>query len=99
MLLRSLALASAGVLLTAVPASAATSTIAMRDDVFRPGVRTVAKGTKVVWVNRGRDKHTVTSRKFSVVLDPGERYKRRVNHGFRYVCAYHGAMKGRVKMR
>jgi plastocyanin len=94
-----LALASAGVLLTAVPASAATTTIAMRDDVFRPGVRTVAKGTKVVWVNRGRDKHTVTTRKFSVVLNPGERYKRRVTHGFRYVCAYHGAMKGRVKMR
>jgi plastocyanin len=99
MLLRSLTLAAAGVLLAAVPASAATTTIAMRDDVFRPGVRTVAKGTKVVWVNRGRDNHTVTTRKFSVVLNPGERYSRRVHHGFRYVCAYHGAMKGRVRMR
>ena len=99
MLLRSLALACAVLILAAVPASAGSSTISMRDDAFRPGVKAVAKGAKVVWVNRGRDKHTVTTRKFSVVLDPGERYSKRVRHGFRYVCAYHGAMKGRVKMR
>ncbi len=99
MLVRSLALASAGVILAAVPASAASTTIAMRDDVFRPGVRSVTKGTRVVWVNRGRDNHTVTTRRWSVVLNPGERYSRRVKHGFRYVCAYHGAMTGRVRMR
>lgn len=99
MLLRSLALASAGVILAAVPASGVSSTISMRDDVFKPGVRSVTKGTRVVWVNRGRSNHTVTTKRWSVVLNPGERYSRRVNHGFRYVCAYHGAMHGRVKMR
>ena len=99
MLARSLALAAAGVILAAVPASAASTTIAVRDDVFKPGVRSVAKGTRVVWVNRGRDNHTVTTKRWSVVLNPGERYSRRVKHGFRYVCAYHGAMTGRVRMR
>jgi plastocyanin len=99
MLLRSLALACAAVVLAAIPASAATTTIAMRDDYFRPGVRTVAKGNKVVWVNRGNDRHTVTTRRWSVVLSPGERYDRRVRHGFRYVCAYHGAMTGRIRLR
>jgi plastocyanin len=99
MLLRSLALAVAAMLLVALPASAATTTVTMGDDYFKARVKTVAKGTRVVWVNRGRHDHTVTTRRWSVVLDPGERYGRRVTRGFRYVCAYHGAMTGRVVLR
>lgn len=99
MLLRSMALASAGLLLAAVPASAGTTTVAMRDNYFRPDVKVVAQGTRVVWVNRGHNRHTVTTRRWSVVLEPGERYGRRVRRDFRYVCAYHGAMTGRVVVR
>jgi plastocyanin len=99
MLLRSLALASAGLLLTALPASAATTTIGMGENYFQPGVRSVAKGTRVVWVNNGNRYHTVTTRSWSVTLKPGERYSRRVHRGFRYVCAYHGAMVGRITLR
>ncbi len=99
MLLRSFALASASLVLVALPASAETTTVAIGDDYFRPGVRTVVKGTRVVWVNRGRHDHTVTTRRWSVSLSPGERYGRRVYRGFRYVCAYHGQMTGRVAIR
>jgi plastocyanin len=99
MLLRSLALATAGVMLATVPASAAGTTVRLGDDYFRPGTERVAKGTRVVWVNRGDSRHTVTARRWSVVLSPGERYSRRVKRGFRYVCTYHGAMTGRIVVR
>lgn len=99
MLLRSLALASAGVVLVTVPASAASTTVRLGDDFFRPGTTSVAKGTRVIWVNRGDSRHTVTTRRWSVVLSPGERYGRTVRRGFRYVCAYHGAMTGRIVIR
>jgi plastocyanin len=99
MLLRSLALASAGLMLAALPASAASTTIGVRDNYFDPSVKTVTQGTRIVWVNRGHRYHTVTTRNWSVVLSPGERYSRRARHDFRYVCAYHGAMTGRINVR
>jgi plastocyanin len=100
MLLRSSVLAVVGLMLAALPASAAPSaTIGMRDDYFGPRTKTVSKGTRVVWVNQGRSNHTVTTRQWSVRLDPGERYSRRVRGGFRYVCVYHGAMSGRIVVR
>jgi plastocyanin len=99
MLLRSLALALACLLLAALPASAAPATIKMGDNYFQSGVRAVSKGARVVWVNQGKRYHTVTTRRWSVDLKPGERYSRRVTRGFRYVCAYHGAMTGRIRVR
>ena len=99
MLLRSLALALAGLVLAALPAAAAPITIRVGDNVFRPGVQAVDRGTRVIWVNRGHANHTVTTRRWSVVLSPGERYSRRITGGFRYVCVYHGAMTGRITVR
>jgi plastocyanin len=92
----SIALAAAGVLLAAVPASAAGNRVAVHDDFYKPRVKTVAKGTRVVWVNVGSSPHTVTTRAFSRALDPGERYARVVKRGFRYHCIYHSDMKGRI---
>ena len=99
MLLRSLALACAGVLLAALPAAAATTRVNLGDDYFRPGVKTVKKGTRVVWVNVGDDRHTVTAPGYHRVLAPGQRATRRVTKTFRYVCAYHSDMRGRVAVR
>lgn len=96
MLLKSIGLAMAGLLLAAVPASAAISRVNLGDDYFRPGVKTVAKGTKVVWVNTGRSPHTVTTGAWSKNLNPGQRYARVVKRGFRYHCKYHDGMKGRI---
>jgi len=99
MLLRSVALACAALVLTAIPASAAVKSVTVGDNYFRSSVKHVKAGTRIVWVNRGNDYHTVTTRGWSVILKPGERYSRRVGHGFRYVCTYHGSMAGRVIVR
>lgn len=99
MLLRSTALALSGLLLCSVPASAASYTVAARDDYFRPRLLTVSKGDRVTWVNRGGSDHTVTTRRWSVVLDPGESYSRRIWRGWRYRCRYHDDMRGRVACR
>jgi plastocyanin len=96
MIKRSIALASAGLLLAALPASAAGTRINVDDDYYQPKVKTVSKGTRVVWVNVGRDAHTVTTRNWSRRLDPGERYARVVKSGFRYHCKFHGDMTGRI---
>jgi plastocyanin len=99
MLLRSLALASAGLMLCALPASAASYTVAARDDYFRDRTITVRKGDRVTWVNRGSDDHTVTTGAWSRVLNPGESYSRRIYRTWRYRCVYHGDMTGRVTCR
>ena len=99
MLLRSLALASAGVMLCALPASAASYTVAVKDDFFNPRLVTVSKGDRITWVNRGSDDHTVTTRRWNVVLSPGESYSRRMYRAWRYRCVYHSDMTGRIACR
>ena len=100
MLLRSVALACAALVLTAIPASAAAfKTVTVGDNYFRSAVKHVKPGTRIVWVNKGNRYHTVTTRGWSVVLRPGEHVSRRVTHGFRYVCTYHGSMAGRVAVK
>lgn len=96
MLLKSIALATAALLMAALPASAATMRVRVGDDFYRPRVATVAKGTRVVWINVGDDPHTVTTRAWSRRLVPGQRYARTVRRGFRYRCRYHDDMRGRV---
>lgn len=90
-----IALAAASLLLAAVPAHAAGSRISVGDDYYSPRVKTVSKGTRVVWINYGSDPHTVTTANWSARLDPGERYSRVVRRGFRYHCKFHD-MRGRV---
>ena len=94
-----LALAVAGLLFAALPAYAAGNRISIGDDYYNPGVKTVSKGTRVVWVNNGRDAHTVTTGSWSRRLAPGERYGRVVRQGFRYHCKFHSGMTGRVALR
>jgi plastocyanin len=89
-------LAAAGLLLAAVPAYAAGNRVVLGDDYYQPKVKTVSKGTRVVWINRGDDAHTVTTRAWSKRLDPGERYGRVVKRGFRYHCKFHDGMTGRI---
>jgi plastocyanin len=96
MLPKSIALAMAAVLLAALPASAATTRVRVGDDFFRPRAVTVAKGSRIVWINVGDDPHTVTTRAWSRHLAPGQRYARTVRRSFRYLCRYHGDMRGRI---
>lgn len=93
------ALAVAGLMFAALPAYAAGNRVSLGDDYYNPKVKTVSKGTRVVWVNNGRDPHTVTTATFSRRLDPGERYGRVVRRGFRYHCRFHDGMTGRIAIQ
>ena len=95
----SLALAAAGLVIAAVPAAAAGNKISLGDDYYNPGLKTVSKGTRVVWVNNGSSPHTVTTAGWSRTLQPGQQYARVVKSGFRYHCKFHSGMTGRVAVR
>lgn len=82
------------------PATAAVAKVKAKDNVFKPKKMTVAKGTRVKWVNRGQATHTTTSNNgvWNATLAPGESFKRkfRKKGTFRYVCTIHDGMRGRV---
>ena len=81
----SLALAAAGLVIAAVPAAAAGNKISLGDDYYNPGIKTVSKGTRVVWVNNGRSAHTVTTAGWSSTVGRGralgERLAERLHGG------------------
>ena len=92
----SVALAATGVVLAAVPAHAAANRISLVDNRYKPGTQSVAKGTKVVWVNNGHHTHTVTTAGWSKTLKPGQRYARVVSKTFDYHCKLHKGMTGSI---
>jgi plastocyanin len=94
------ALALAGAL--AVPALAATKTITLRDNVFSPKAASVAKGTTVRFVWKGKQSHNVfltsgppAAVKFhSPVKTRGSYSKTLTRSGtYRIVCQLHPGMK------
>jgi plastocyanin len=96
-----LAVTIAAPLTSAVPASAVVvQRVVVRDNVFKPATVTVARGTRIRWVNRGDRSHTTTSNTglWNVTLDPGEAYARRFRKAgtFRYVCSFHSGMSGTI---
>jgi plastocyanin len=58
--LLALTLVAAAVAVFAIPALAATKTVSVGDNFFKPTSVTVAGGTKVVWKWTGRNPHNVT---------------------------------------
>ncbi len=96
-----LALSLAAVLGGAAPVSAARTRVKIVDFAFRPKRVEIPQGTRVLWVNRGSEAHTVTSTtgKFdSGELAPGERYSKRFKQTgvFKYMCEIHPEMRGKV---
>jgi plastocyanin len=77
-----------------------TVRVRMVDDAFRPRDLTIARGTRVRWVNAGQDRHSSTSngRWDSGLLDPGETYRRifRQAATISYFCTAHPAMRGTI---
>ena len=67
---------------------------------FRPPTLTVARGTRVRWVNRDNVSHTTTSNTgiWDSTLSPGERFARRFRRAgeFNYRCTIHTGMSGRI---
>ena len=83
------------------PASAARNRVRIVDDAYQPKRIEIAQGTRVTWVNRGNDTHTVTSTtgKFdSGELQPGETFTKRFRQTgvFKYFCENHPEMRGKV---
>jgi plastocyanin len=88
----------------APPAGAATTTISMVDNAFRPASATVTVGDTVTWPNDGESAHEVTASAFkSGNVDPGKSYSWRATKAgtYQYVCRYHEAagMKGTLVVR
>jgi plastocyanin len=80
---------------------AARAKVRIVDFAFKPQVRTVTVGTKVIWINRGASTHTSTSddgRWDSPPLAPGQRFKFVFNSpgSYTYHCSIHPAMTGEV---
>jgi plastocyanin len=69
-------------------------------DRFRPATLTVARGTRVRWMNADNVSHTTTSNTgiWSATLSPGERFARRFRRAgeFNYRCTIHTGMTGRI---
>lgn len=101
---RTLLLAALAVGVPALPASAATTTIEARDNVFAPTSATVSVGDSVTWRNSGEAPHEVTATAFkSGNIEPGRSWSWRASKAgtFSYVCQYHEAagMKATLVVR
>ena len=76
------------------------SLVTLLDDRFEPRTITVAAGTRVTWLNRGRNWHSVASFDGafeSGKISPGERYQYTFTSvgTFQYLCKHH-AMQGMI---
>ena len=87
-------------------AQSAAKTVSVRDNFFRPRIASIGRGTTVTWRWRGRRRHDmrITSgrgrprncgarRSGSCT----RRFRRRGT--FRYLCTFHGGMRGRISVR
>jgi len=101
---RTLAALGVASLFAAVPASAASTTVSMVENEFKPATATVSVGDTVTWRNNGSSAHEVTADAFkSGNVDPGKSYawKATAAGTYSYVCRYHESlgMKGTLVVR
>jgi plastocyanin len=80
----------------AVPSlGASTKTVSVKDSYFGPATLTVAKGTKVRWVWKGKERHNVAVASGPSSFRAGTRKNGRFNHTFgkagtyQIVCTIH----------
>lgn len=89
----------------AVPAFAATKTVSVGDDFFKPKTLTVGKGTTVKWVWKGDSPHNVTVTKgpvkFRSKVQTSGSYTRKMTKSGRYsiVCTIHPGMAQTLTVR
>ena len=89
-------------------ASAASSTVKLGDNFFKPRSKSFSKPTSVTWKWTGHRRHNVHFTKAPKGGKPrncGSRKsgscKRRLKKRgtYRYVCTFHGSMTGKVRIR
>ena len=89
----------------AVPAMAATKTIKVGDNFFRPENPTVKKGTTVVWDWIGKAPHNVTvtsgPAKFQSKVQLSGTYKQKLSKAgtYKIICTIHPGMDMTLKVR
>ncbi len=84
-------------------AAPATNQVVIDDEAFSPATVTVPRGTKVTWVNKDYDPHTVVdagdAKLFkSAPLDTDDTFSFTFNEAgtFKYFCTIHPRMQGTV---
>lgn len=80
---------------------ASVTRVRIVDDRFRPRSITVARGTRVRWINRGNHTHTTTSDDGvwdSGLLSAGNSFSRRfrTRGTFEYLCTVHPSMTATI---
>ena len=81
-----------------------TYTVTMEGMRFQPEVLAVAPGDTVVWLNKDLVPHTATSRvggfdSKSIEAAESWRYTVRKKGDIAYICTFHPAMKGMLRVR
>jgi plastocyanin len=81
-----------------------THTVVMEAMVFRPAALSVNSGDTIVWVNKDLVEHTATSAAAgfdSKMIRPGKSWKHTIRSrgDFAYVCTYHPAMTGTLRVK
>jgi plastocyanin len=73
---------------------------------FDPAHLTIARGARIVWINRDEDVHTIKSQDGpegfqSPALDSGGRFELRFRHAgtYHYICSVHPFMHGAIVVR
>ena len=98
-------LATAAVLAAgAATADAKTVRIAVKDDVFAPKSKTVAKGTRLKFVWKGKNTHNVKATGAAKKESPFQKsgtfaFKAKRKGTISLICDVHDGMKGTVKVR
>jgi plastocyanin len=86
------------------PAKPRTHTITMEGMRFQPEVVAVAPGDTLVWVNKDLVPHTATSTvggfdSKTIAAAVSWSYTVRKKGDFAYICTFHPAMKGTLRVR
>jgi len=87
---------------TVTPSPPAGATVAVRDNVFEPGVAEITAGQTVTWVWEGNASHDVDGDGFdSGVLSKGATFSKQFTTAgtYAYVCNIHGGMNGTVEVK
>jgi plastocyanin len=93
---------SAILLLTALPAQAATMEVTVEKLMFKPAEITVAVGDTIRWVNNDVMAHTATGNGgMDVIIPPQQSASIVVTMGGTtdYYCRFHPNMRGRIVVR
>ncbi|CEK12240.1 cupredoxin domain-containing protein [Legionella hackeliae] len=84
------------------------SRVVMKEDFFSPKTLTVPVGTQVIWLNKGKDIHTVKSKAggfYSGDIAPGASFSYRFTKSgnYSYICTHHTlfglGMRGQIIVR